>query len=106
MNDGASKSGYFLVEPCNSSGGFEIKLRAGKLDLAKCEQVLGAIGSVAGSTGIVLLAKVDRFALSLYGSGRIMVKSATRGKKPTRAEVEKMADRLMNELEKAGAVVR
>jgi len=96
-------NGYFVVEPCNSSGGFEIKLRERRLDLSRCEKVLENIGSVAGNTGIVLLAKVDDYALSVYGSGRIMVKS--KKKKPRRADMESLSSKIMDALEKGGAVI-
>jgi hypothetical protein len=97
---------YFLVEPCNSSGGFEIKLRERRLDLKRCESVLSSLGTVVGNTGVVLLAKVDDFTLSVYGSGRIMVKSAIRGKrKPQKKDVEALAAKLMAGLEKEGAIV-
>jgi hypothetical protein len=99
-------SRFFVVEPCNSSGGFEVKLREGRFDLSRCEIALSKIGSVAGNTGIVLLAKVDDFTLSIYGSGRIMVKGKGKGtKKPARAEMEGLASKLMSALENEGAVI-
>lgn len=94
---------YFVVEPCNSSGGFEIKLRERKLDLVVCEKVFGSIGSVVGNTGVVLLAKVDDYTLSVYGSGRIMVKSKRR--KPRRADIESLSSKIMDALEKGGALI-
>jgi hypothetical protein len=93
---------YFVVEPCNSSGGFEIKLRERKLDLARCEKVFEKIGSMAGNTGVVLLAKVDDYTLSVYGSGRIMVKSK---KRKQRADIEALSSRIMAALEAGGALV-
>ena len=99
-------NGFFIVEPCNSSGGFEIKLRDRRLDLAKCDSALCSIGTVAGSTGIVILAKVDGFALSVYGSGRIMVKNAVRSKKkPRKPEMDALASKVMGALEKGGAII-
>lgn len=92
---------FFVVEPCNSSGGFEIKLRERRIDLARCEAALSAIGTVAGNTGIVLLAKVGPYTLSVYGSGRIMVKGQRR---PKRADVEALAGKVMSALEKEGAI--
>jgi hypothetical protein len=96
------ETGYFIVEPCNSSGGFEIKLRERKLDLKKCEIALSKLGAVVGNTGVVLLAKVDDFSLSVYGSGRMMLKCKRR---PKKEEADAFAQKLMSELEKAGAVV-
>jgi len=97
-----AKAGYFIVEPCNSSGGFEIKLRDRKLDLKRCETALSEIGTVAGSTGIVLLAKVDDFSLSVYSSGRLMLKGRRR---PKKAEADALAQKVMSQLEKAGAII-
>ncbi len=96
-------NGYFVVEPCNSSGGFEIKLRERRIDLSRCEKAIGSIGSVAGNTGIVLLAKVDDYTLSVYGSGRIMVKS--KKKRPRRADIESLSLKIMDALEKGGAII-
>jgi hypothetical protein len=97
---------YYVVEPCNSAGGFEIKLRNRRLDLKKCEAVLDRMGSVAGNSGVVILAKVGGLVLSVYGSGRIMVKpgSGSRRRKPRKAEVEALAGRLIEALEKEGAL--
>jgi hypothetical protein len=97
-------SSFFVVEPCNSSGGFEIKLRERKLDLKRCEAAFGRIGTVVGNTGVVLLAKVDKFTLSVYGSGRIMVKTAGRGKKPTRKDMDALAAKVMEALDREGAI--
>ncbi len=96
---------YFLVEPCNSSGGFEIRLKGRRIDLAKCEDALAKIGTVAGNSGIVLLAKVSGFALSVYGSGRIMVKRASPGKKPVRKDMEALAGKIMEALDSENAVI-
>ncbi len=96
---------YFLVEPCNSSGGFEIKLRGRRLDLKKCEAAFGRIGTVAGNTGVVLLAIVGDFSLSVYGSGRIMVKMAAPGKKPARKDMEGLAGKIMEALGKENAFI-
>jgi hypothetical protein len=99
-------SGFYVVEPCNSSGGFEITLGGRRLDLKKCEGALSSMGSVLGNSGVVMLAKVNGFALSVYGSGRIMVKPASRKKrKPGKADMDRLAERLVKELERSGAII-
>jgi hypothetical protein len=98
-------TGFFVVEPCNSSGGFEIKLRDRKLDLARCGKAFESIGSMIGNTGIVLLAKVDGYSLSVYGSGRIMVKSVDKKKKPKKADIETLASKMMDAFVKEGALL-
>ena len=93
---------YFVVEPCTTSNAFEIKLKEKKLDLKKCESAITIVGEVVASMPVVMVAKVEDYSLSLYASGRIMVKSA---KKLRAKHVEEFAKKLMAVLEKAGAII-
>lgn len=86
---------YFVVEPCKTSGGFEIKLKD-KLNLAKAKAVFSTLGTVAAESPVVLLVKVDDYTISVYGSGRMMVKSE---RKMKQAEIESLAKKIVHELE-------
>lgn len=96
MND------YYLVEPCNTAGGFEIKLKNKKLDIKKCESTLSKIGEIIACTQIVLLAKIDSFSVSFYASGRMMIKSDRKiDKKPA----QDLAQKIMNHLSDSEAII-
>ncbi len=92
---------YFVVEPCTTAKGIEIKLREKRIDLKKAEAALGRAGEVVASSPVVLLAKFKGLQLSIYGSGRIMVKGV---KRTETKRVEKIARELLSELEKEGAI--
>jgi hypothetical protein len=93
-------SGYYVVEPCTTAGGVEIKLER-KIDLAKAEGALSAVGKVVASSPVVLLLKVDGLSVSVYGSGRMMVKGKNVGVKEGKA----LAGKLVPALEAAGALI-
>lgn len=86
---------YFVVEPCKTSGGFEIKLNE-KLDLAKAKRAFAKLGKVAAESPVVLLVKIGEYNISVYGSGRMMVKSEG---KMRQAEIEKLAEKIVGGLE-------
>ncbi|MFN7991769.1 MAG: hypothetical protein U0R44_06460 [Candidatus Micrarchaeia archaeon] len=92
---------YFVIEPCASSNGIEIKLRERKLDLKKAETVLSAMGELVASSPVVLLVKIKKYTISVYSSGRMMVKGA---KKPESSRIEALARELLQALEKGGAI--
>ncbi len=93
---------YFVVEPCASANAYEIKLRERKLDLKKAETALATIGSVAAASPVVLIAKIGDYSVSVYASGRLMLKGE---KRLESKDVNELADRIMAALEKNGAVV-
>jgi len=95
-------SGYYVIEPCQSANGMEIRLRGRKIDIAKAEAAFSEIGTVAGSSGVVLLAKVGAYSISAYGSGRLMVKAK---KKPAAKAVEALAGKIIAALESKGAII-
>jgi hypothetical protein len=86
---------YFVVEPCKTSAGFEIKLKD-KLDLGKAKKAFSKLGKVAAESPVVLLVKVDDYTISVYGSGRMMVKSE---RKMKQAEIEVLAKKIVTELD-------
>ena len=92
-------SEFYVVEPCKSSGGVEIKLQK-KIDIKKAERALSKHGEVAGSSPVVLLVGFKGYTVSVYGSGRMMVK----GKKINLKAGEELAKELVSILEKGGAI--
>lgn len=66
---------YFVIEPCQSANGIEIKFKERRIDLKKAENAFSEIGSVIAGSPVVLLARADVYSVSVYGSGRIMMKS-------------------------------
>lgn len=85
---------YYVVEPCASSKAFEIKFKEKKIDLKKAE----AVGNVMASTPVVLVAKFEEAAISIYASGRIMMK----GVGGSAARI--LAKKLVSLLENSGAL--
>jgi hypothetical protein len=69
---------YFVVEPCATSSGFEIKLQGRRIDLKRAEKALVGLGETVASSPVVLLAKVKGYSLSVYASGRMLVKDDDR----------------------------
>ena len=95
-------SGYYVIEPCASANGVEIKLKEKRIELAKAEKALVKLGEIMASMPVVVVAKVGAYSVSVYGSGRIMVKSE---KKPAAKDVNELAKKLMKALETEGAIV-
>lgn len=91
---------YFVVEPCMTSAGFEIKLQE-KIDLKKAESAFSMLGAVMASSPVVMLARVDEYSISVYASGRMMVKS---DKKMKQKEIELLAEKLVAAMEKRGCI--
>ncbi len=99
----SSTSDFYVIEPCQTAKGIEIKLRAKRIDLKKAESGLSAMGGEpVGSSPVVLLVKMEGFALSIYASGRVMVKGNVR---PGSGKADEVAKELVMKLERAGALV-
>ncbi len=93
---------YYVVTPCASANAYEIVLKEKRLDLKKAEKALASLGSVAAATPVVLIAKIGAYSVSVYASGRVMVKGEKRLKSK---DVNVLAARIMSAFEKNGAVV-
>ncbi|MBI5046696.1 hypothetical protein HZC07_03105 [Candidatus Micrarchaeota archaeon] len=93
---------YFVVEPCVSSNGIEIKLKDRKIDLKKAQPAFSKLGEVVASSSVVLLVKINGYSLSVYGSGRMMVKGV---KRTETKKIEKLAISMLRALEKEGAII-
>jgi hypothetical protein len=96
MND------FFVLEPCNSAKGFEIKFKEKRIDLKKAMGALSKLGEVIVTTPVVLLAKIEDCSLSVYASGRIMMKSENRLEKK---KADLLANNIAKALEKEGALI-
>ena len=95
-------SEYYIVEPCTTAKGFEIKLKDKRIDLEKAEAALSATGEVVGKSNVVLLMKLDGgLSISVYASGRMMVK----GKKAGQKEAERLASKIYAALMDSGALL-
>jgi hypothetical protein len=95
-------SDYFIIEPCQTANGVEIKLRDKKIGLKKAEAAFASLGEVLGNSPVVLLAKVGAYSISVYGSGRMMVKGK---KKPSEKAADALARKILAALEKEGAII-
>jgi hypothetical protein len=95
-------SEYFIIEPCQTANGVEIKLREKRIDLKKAEAAFASLGGVLGNSPVVLLAKVGAYSISVYGSGRMMVKGK---KKPSGKAADALARKILAALEKEGAIL-
>ncbi len=87
---------YYVLEPCKSSNGFEIKFQA-KIDLDRSAEVFEPVSRSL----VVLLAKFGDYTLSIYSSGRIMIKS---DKRMDRKDVEHAAEEITAKLEEGNAI--
>ena len=93
---------YFVIEPCKTSNALEVKLKERRIDLKKADKALSIIGTVAASTPVVLLAKIQKYSVSVYASGRMIVKGE---KKLSSKEVKKLAREMLDVLERYGAIL-
>lgn len=100
--DGKEDS-YFIVEPCASASGFEIKLKNLRIDMKKAEEAISEIGQVGASMPVVLVAKVDGISISVYASGRIMMKRS--GSRISASVAQSLAGRLMDALKGRSALI-
>lgn len=89
---------FFVVEPCSSSNGVEIRLKNRKLDLKKAETLFPSVGT----SPVVLLVKFNGYAVSLYASGRIMIKGS---KKISSKVGNSLAKDIIALLEKNNAII-
>jgi len=87
---------FYTVEPCVSSKAYEIKLRDKKINLDRAN-----IGEIIAKTMVVLLVKFEGYALSIYASGRIMIKGIGKEK----ANADSISEKIVSALEKCGALV-
>jgi len=83
----------------------EIKLKDLKINMENAEAAFSSLGTVAGSSSVVMLAKVGKYTISVYASGRMMVKEdkTTKSKKK---EIDILAQKILRALETHDAIIR
>ncbi|MBI2080010.1 hypothetical protein HYT84_04545 [Candidatus Micrarchaeota archaeon] len=87
---------YYTVEPCASSKAFEIVFKNKRINI---EKIGGSkIGEIIAKTPVILVLNVNGKSVSIYASGRIMLKNLT---KP---ESEELAKKLVKDLEESDAI--
>ena len=92
---------YYVIEPCTTANGIEIKLKERKIDIKSAEKALLAMGASVVSGPVVLIASIEGYSVSIYGSGRMMVKTE---KKIENRKVEALGKRIIQALEESGAI--
>ena len=92
---------YYVIEPCTTANGIEIKLKGRKIDIPAAERALSGLGASVVSAPVVLVAKMDDYSISVYGSGRMMVKT---DKKIPDKKIEALAKKIISAFESNGAI--
>ena len=95
MKDETSE--YYVIEPCTSSNGIEVKLKDKKINLKKAAKVVERTGVVVGQGPVVLLGKMNGCVISIYASGRMMLKEC-------KTDIKKVAREIADRLIKEGAI--
>ncbi|HID72917.1 TPA: hypothetical protein EYP38_03160 [Candidatus Micrarchaeota archaeon] len=89
---------YNLVDSCTSTNSYEVKFKNRKIDLKKAEPALSSIGESAAVTPVVLLFKIKGYAVSIYASGRMLIKNISK------QDAEALGKELVSALDEGGAV--
>lgn len=92
---------YTVDESCTSVDAHEVKFKKkSSIDLTKAKSVVPKInGEVVAETPVVIMTKIENVGVSIYASGRILVKDAEKGKS------EEIAKKLVPALENEGAII-
>ncbi len=96
-------SEYYIVEPCATSNAYEIKTEGKRFDLEKASRMIEKEGALLGYSSVVLSGSFRHYSISLYASGRAMIKGGTR--KLDRSQAENIAAELIHLLEEYEAVI-
>ncbi|NYZ77311.1 hypothetical protein H0O02_03270 [Candidatus Micrarchaeota archaeon] len=91
---------YTVDESCTSVDAYEVKLKNKmRIDLARVKAAVPkAGGEIVAETPVVLMAKINGKGVSIYASGRILIKDAERNAS------EEIAKKLGPALEREGAL--
>jgi len=89
---------FYTIEPCATSNAFEIKFKKEtKINLERAAGALKALGEILGQTTVVIFLKSDNFSVSIYASGRVVMKNIDR------EDASRIANLIADALEKGGA---
>jgi len=94
---------YYILEPCSTSNAFEARLDSRKIDVGKAASVLEKGGSLLGASDVLAQGAFRGFPVSVYGSGRIMIRGGD--KKLTRHDADETAAELIALLDGEGALI-
>ncbi len=64
---------FFTLEPCTSARAYEIKFEM-PIDLEKAEHALSKKYEILASTNVMIMVNIDGNSVTIYASGRAMVK--------------------------------
>ncbi len=64
---------FFTLEPCTSAKAYEIKFDT-PIDLQKAEKAFAKKYEILASSEVMLMININEHAITLYASGRAMVK--------------------------------
>ena len=70
---------FFTLEPCTSAKAYEIKFDT-PVDLKKAEKAFAKKYEILASSEVMLMININEHAITLYASGRAMVKYVDRKK--------------------------
>lgn len=70
------EASFCTVEPCASAKAYEIKFTKKKIDINKAKEALG--DAVLSAMPVVLLCQINGKAVSIYASGRAMIKETNK----------------------------
>ena len=91
---------YSVEESCTSVDAHEVKFKnKKKIDLEKAKTVIPKIGEIVAETPVVLMVKINDKGVSIFASGRILIKDAE--KEPS----EEIAKKLVPALDSEGAIL-
>ena len=88
---------FCTIEPCASARAYEIKFEK-KINMERARQALGE--TVRSATPVVLLCLIQGKPVSIYASGRAMIKEA--GKKEAETIAKELGKKLAEAMESAG----
>jgi len=89
---------YNIVDSCTSTNSYEVKFKNKKINLKKAQAALSKIGESAAETPVVLLFKIKGHAVSVYASGRMLIKNIEK------TDAEALGKELVSALNSGGAV--
>ena len=91
---------FYTIEPCATMNAFEIKFKkATKINLERASAALKVLGEILGQTPIVIFLKSNSYSVSIYASGRVVLKNIMR------EDAERIGRRIADALEQGGAFI-
>jgi len=76
---------FFTLEACNSARAYEIRFKE-PFDLQKLEKLLSKSYDILASNSVMLMINIDHSLVTMYSSGKIMIKHITKEKATEIAE--------------------